>query len=78
MLTKCLALELASACVRVNAFALREDTAALDRVVSRTPMGRFGTSQEIAGAVLFLTSDESSSVTGTIIYPDGGTEAASR
>ena len=42
------------------------------RVLQRTPMGRFATPAEIANAVLFLASDESSFMTGTDFIVDGG------
>jgi len=41
------------------------------------PMGRVGTPQDVAGAVVFLASRLSEYVTGTTIHPDGGTYAAS-
>ncbi len=40
------------------------------------PMGRFGEAKEIAYAVLYLASDESSFVTGTEFMVDGGITAA--
>jgi NAD(P)-dependent dehydrogenase (short-subunit alcohol dehydrogenase family) len=45
------------------------------RKVGATAMKRFGTPQEVAGAVLWLLSDESSYVTGTVLPIDGGGHA---
>ena len=41
----------------------------------RLPMGRVGTSADIAYGVLYLASDEASFVTGTELVIDGGTTA---
>ena len=43
------------------------------KMISRTvPLGRFGTSDEIAKAVVFLASDDSSYITGVELFVDGG------
>src|SRR5271167_4561834 len=42
------------------------------RMVSTIPMGRMGTSEEVAKAALFLASDDSSFVTGIELFVDGG------
>src|SRR5271168_1155476 len=44
----------------------------LDSIVSRVPMGRFGTRDEIAKAAVFLASDDSTFVTGAELFVDGG------
>ena len=48
-----------------------------EKIIEHTPMGRFGTPQDIDGALLFLCSDMSKFVTGTILKVDGGFAATS-
>jgi NAD(P)-dependent dehydrogenase (short-subunit alcohol dehydrogenase family) len=78
-LTKALARELAPAGILVNCIAPGPvDTAMLadrDRtpeLASRIPLGRIGRPEEIAFAVLFLASPQSSWTTGQILSPNGG------
>jgi 3-oxoacyl-[acyl-carrier protein] reductase len=49
---------------------LSEDS--VGAVVARTPLGRIGRPKEVADAVLYLLSDESSFVTGSFLEVDGG------
>jgi NAD(P)-dependent dehydrogenase (short-subunit alcohol dehydrogenase family) len=51
------------------------DEAAWDARLSRLPMGRAGTTDEVAYGVLYLASDESSYMTGSELVIDGGTTA---
>ena len=46
------------------------------RRLVHVPMGRFGEAREIAQAVVYLASEESSFVTGTSFLVDGGITAA--
>ncbi len=55
---------------RIDAFD--DPVAAKQMFISRQPMGRLGEPKEIAAAILFLASDESSFVTGAILNVDGG------
>ena len=82
-LTKVMALSLAEYGIRVNAIgpgsimtdilkAVANDQAAMDKIMSRTPMGRIGEPSEIASVAAFLASDDASYITGQTIYPDGG------
>ena len=88
MLTKCLALEHASAGLRVNAILPGPiDTPLLRRVFSSekerveyaklNPMGRIGTPEDVANVALFLASDEAGYVTGGLYTVDGGESVSS-
>jgi len=83
MMTKTMALELARDNIRVNVVApgaietdmnqeLKEDKAELNKVLSRIPLQRIGTPEEIANMVEFLASDKASYVTGSAFFVDGG------
>jgi len=80
-LTKATARELASRNITCNAvapgFVLTELTQDLPenlqaQINERTPLGRFGTVEEIADAVAFLVSDEAAFITGQVLAVDGG------
>ena len=87
-LTKAVALEFAKEKVRVNAVSpAAVDTAMFERfagdkpelrsaVMGAHPVGRMGTPEEIADAVVWLLSDKASFVTGTALLADGGFTAA--
>ncbi len=83
LLTKSMAIDWAPKGVRVNCVApayietdLTQGLAAHPvlgaKITGRTPMGRFGRTDEIAGAVVFLACDASSYLTGESIAVDGG------
>lgn len=83
MLMKTMALELAGQGVRVNNVApgaivtpINEswlhDAAKRRQVLKLIPARRIGRSEEVAGAVLYLASDQASYVTGTTLVIDGG------
>jgi NAD(P)-dependent dehydrogenase (short-subunit alcohol dehydrogenase family) len=82
-LTKSVALEFAKQNIRINAiapgviqtemfdrFAGEDETR--DQLRAITPVGRFGASEEIAAAVLYLASDDAKFTTGTSLVVDGG------
>jgi len=86
-LTKALAADFGKHNIRVNCICPGAiETPMLERVINSQgnpqkvrarreknyPLGRFGTSQEIAQTVLFLASDDSSFVTGSTLVVDGG------
>jgi len=88
MLTRAMALDYAKKCIRVNAVCYGEihtplaEQEAKDRgedwdkfsalMGSQHPIGRMGTPEEAARAVLFLASDDSTFVTGALLSVDGG------
>ena len=55
----------------INAFADREGEM-YRRWIDGTPMGRLGEADEVASVILFLASDASSLMTGSIVLADGG------
>lgn len=83
LLTKSLALEWARHKIRVNAIAphyletdltknLRNSEKIQRAIVKQIPLGRFGRTTEVVGAVLYLSSNASSYTTGAVIPVDGG------
>jgi 3-oxoacyl-[acyl-carrier protein] reductase len=85
--TKALAAELGKEGVRVNAIGpgfietplnagtRTNNPAAVKMFIDHTPLGRAGTPEDIVGPALFLASDLSSYVTGSIVMADGGYRA---
>lgn len=82
-LTKTLALEYAKRGIRVNGIAPGATITPINEswtddpnkqaiVESHIPMGRAGTSEEMAAAVAFLASDEAAYITGQTLFIDGG------
>ena len=79
MLTKALAVDLAPA-VRVNAIAPGailwpehgKDAASQEALIARTPLGRIGNPEDIAGCVAWVLGDASGYVTGQTLRVDGG------
>jgi NAD(P)-dependent dehydrogenase (short-subunit alcohol dehydrogenase family) len=82
-LTKSLAIAYAADGIRVNAVApgwiatpltqaLQDDAARSAPILARTPLGRWGTPDDVAGPVLFLASAAARFVTGVILPVDGG------
>ncbi|BCS80163.1 2-dehydro-3-deoxy-D-gluconate 5-dehydrogenase KduD [Anaerocellum diazotrophicum] len=82
-ITKALANEWAKYNINVNAIApgymatnntqqLREDPQRSAEILSRIPAGRWGTPEDLQGAVVFLASDASGYVNGCILNVDGG------
>lgn len=86
-LTRTLALELAPHRIRVNAvapasidtpmlrggFARSDDPVAAEQAnISRHPLGRLGTPEDVAELIAFLASDKAGWITGTVLPIDGG------
>jgi NAD(P)-dependent dehydrogenase (short-subunit alcohol dehydrogenase family) len=82
-LTRSLAVEWSKKGVTVNAIApgvfrtdinakLLDSTPRGQELLMRTPMGRFGKTEELVGAAIYLASDSASFVTGEILVVDGG------
>jgi NAD(P)-dependent dehydrogenase (short-subunit alcohol dehydrogenase family) len=82
-LTKSLAIAYAADGIRVNAVApgwiatpltqaLQQDPARSAPILARTPLGRWGTPDDVAGPVLFLASAAARFVTGIVLPVDGG------
>ena len=82
-LTRSLAIAWAADHIRVNAIApgwiqtplteaLQNDPQKSAALVARTPMGRWGRPEDVAGTALFLASESASFITGALIPVDGG------
>ena len=82
-LTRCWALEWAPYHINVNAVApsfintemmapVLRDKSARDQLISHIPLGRIGTIEDMAAAVLFLASEASNYITGHTLFVDGG------
>ena len=83
MLTQVFAMEMIQHNIRVNAVGpgfietpmtqgLRDDADGAEMMLAMTPMGRLGTTTEMADCALYLACGESSYTTGQTLYPNGG------
>jgi NAD(P)-dependent dehydrogenase (short-subunit alcohol dehydrogenase family) len=87
-LTRALAVDHVKDGIRVNAVCpgtvdspwvrrlIEESGESLDDLTARQPLGRLGTTEEIAQSVAYLCSDAASFVTGSVLVIDGGLTAA--
>jgi NAD(P)-dependent dehydrogenase (short-subunit alcohol dehydrogenase family) len=83
-MTRAMAVELSPLGIRVNCIApgfiktemsskaMVNDPERKKKVYGRTPLGRFGTAEEVADAALFFASGTSSFITGVVLPVDGG------
>ena len=86
-MSEAMAIELATYNIRVNVVSpgvidtpmidpVRQDKASMDGIMGRVPLHRVGKPEEVANAVVFLASDDSSYMTGSVVVVDGGWLAA--
>ena len=83
-MTRAMAVDLSPFGIRVNciapgfiatemsAKALNDDKERMNKVLSRTPMGKLGTPGDIGDAALFLCTDQAKYITGIVLPVDGG------
>jgi NAD(P)-dependent dehydrogenase (short-subunit alcohol dehydrogenase family) len=83
-MTRMLAYEWAAHGIRVNAIApgtietpsraayFRANPGAREAMLKRVPLGKFGTQKDVAGAVVYLASEDAAYVTGHTLLLDGG------
>jgi 2-deoxy-D-gluconate 3-dehydrogenase len=86
-LTKAMSNDWAGRGIRVNAIApgyiaspmtevIIKNKTRSEEIVARTPLGRWGTPEDLKGIAVFLASRESDFITGTVIPVDGGYSAS--
>ena len=83
-MTRSMAVDLSPMGIRVNcvapgfistpmsAKAFNSDPARKEKVLSRTPIGHLGTTEDVANAVYFLASEDAKFITGEVLKVDGG------